>query len=523
MLNLHLLSYIQFLIAGILLYFVYFSIKIKKNRLALIFSIMTFFAVQFTIGYGIELSAQTENLGLLAIKYQYHGLSFLPIFWFIFAYKFYYNKYPNLPIIIIISIIPFITYFLVMTNELHYLYYKSFNMIPYNKYFIFKTEKNYLYYLFICYTYLITLYGICSFYSVWRRSSGELKLQSKLMLIGTIWAPCTNIMYLLKITPSNFDPTSLGFLLMTYFFYKAIFEYDYLDLQEIVRYSVFDRINEGILVIDKNMKIIDINTTTSIIFPYLNSNSIGHFITNYEIGEKIFNNKNEDSFEISVKTDLSEKFFVFRKNSIIFNQKYLGCIYIFQDITHQHELINNLSYMATHDYLTGVYNRMNFLEIAQIELNKLERYGGSVSLFMVDIDFFKKINDTYGHTAGDEVLKVLTNSIKKRLRNSDIFARYGGEEFVILLFNTSFKDTLTISEELRQLVENLDITLNEKTIKITISIGLVYYDNTDIHLNLTQIINLSDTALYEAKNHGRNMVFVSSYNSKNSKLEANYD
>ena len=161
---------------------------------------------------------------------------------------------------------------------------------------------------------------------------------------------------------------------------------------------------------------------------------------------------------------------------------------------------------------------MNFLEIAQLEMNKLERYGGTMSLFMTDIDFFKKVNDTYGHTAGDEVLKVLTNSIKKRLRNSDIFARYGGEEFVILLFNTSYKDTLSISEQLRYLVENLEIIIDEKIIKITISIGLVYYDNLNVHLNLTQLINLSDTALYEAKSHGRNKVFVSNYNSKNQKL-----
>ena len=122
MLNIQLLSYIQFLIAGILLYFIYFSIKIKKNRLALIFSIMTFFAFQFTIGYGIELFAKNKNIGLLAIKYEYHGLSFLPIFWFIFAYKFYNNKYPSSLIIALISIIPFITYFLVMTNESTFLF-----------------------------------------------------------------------------------------------------------------------------------------------------------------------------------------------------------------------------------------------------------------------------------------------------------------------------------------------------------------------------------------------------------------
>ena len=84
------------------------------------------------------------------------------------------------------------------------------------------------------------------------------------------------------------------------------------------------------------MKIIDINTTASIIFPYLNSNSIGNYITNYEIGKNILNNKNEDSFDIAVKTDDIEKFFVFRKNRIVFNKKYLGCIYIFQDSTHQH-------------------------------------------------------------------------------------------------------------------------------------------------------------------------------------------
>lgn len=173
---------------------------------------------------------------------------------------------------------------------------------------------------------------------------------------------------------------------------------------------------------------------------------------------------------------------------------------------------------TTKDGLTNLYVRDVLDIFLRKEIDNAKRQNSYVSFMLIDIDDFKKVNDTYGHTAGDEVLKVLTNSIKKRLRNSDIFARYGGEEFVILLFNTSYKDTLSISEQLRYLVENLEIIIDEKIIKITISIGLVYYDNLNVHLNLTQLINLSDTALYEAKSHGRNKVFVSNYNSKNQKL-----
>ena len=122
---------------------------------------------------------------------------------------------------------------------------------------------------------------------------------------------------------------------------------------------------------------------------------------------------------------------------------------------------------------------------------------------MIDIDFFKKVNDTYGHLIGDEILKHLVNTVKNTLRSSDIFARFGGEEFMILLPETAKKHALSKAEEIRTKVETTPYKDENYDITITISIGVA--DKQD-EQELKDLIIRSDEALYLAKNNGRNQV-----------------
>lgn len=167
---------------------------------------------------------------------------------------------------------------------------------------------------------------------------------------------------------------------------------------------------------------------------------------------------------------------------------------------------------ATLDALTGFYNRRQMEERIKQEISSAKRKHTSLCAIMVDIDYFKRVNDTYGHAAGDFILKTVAKIMRSQLREYDIAARYGGEEFAILLPFTEKDEAVMVAERLRKAVENKFIDIEKvnsqndtKTIQITISLGVYQFKNSDKNQDL--LIN-ADKALYEAKETGRNQVIV---------------
>ena len=155
------------------------------------------------------------------------------------------------------------------------------------------------------------------------------------------------------------------------------------------------------------------------------------------------------------------------------------------------------------DYLTGIYNRGYFLDRLHYELNRMKKY---LSVIMLDIDFFKKYNDTNGHLAGDLVLKELAQVLKGQVRPFDTLGRYGGEEFIIILPEVDNKEAEIICERLRKAVENYKFKYRElqPEKKVTISIGLTTTITKDIETN--ELIKEADKNLYQSKNTGKNRV-----------------
>ncbi|MFN4227190.1 MAG: diguanylate cyclase [Candidatus Ratteibacteria bacterium] len=173
------------------------------------------------------------------------------------------------------------------------------------------------------------------------------------------------------------------------------------------------------------------------------------------------------------------------------------------------ELFSKVKEISIKDGLTGCFNRRKFDEDILVEFAKAKRYGRVFSILMIDIDYFKKYNDFYGHQKGDFVLKKMFELWKTNLRSSDFIYRYGGEEFVILLPETDKKSAYFVAEKLRQIVENTEFEgekESQPSKKITISIGVA--DSSDAE-NVENLIKSADKALYNAKKSGRNNVFVS--------------
>ena len=155
---------------------------------------------------------------------------------------------------------------------------------------------------------------------------------------------------------------------------------------------------------------------------------------------------------------------------------------------------------ATRDALTGAHNRMKFDMMLEAEIKRCKRYDCAMSLAMLDIDNFKKINDRHGHAAGDSALRELVSLVSRHIRECDIFARWGGEEFIILFPETTIEETRIASEKLRQKIEEYDFA---KVGKMTCSFGVTQLLHDDGFESLNKRV---DDSLYEAKRNGRNKV-----------------
>jgi diguanylate cyclase (GGDEF)-like protein len=171
--------------------------------------------------------------------------------------------------------------------------------------------------------------------------------------------------------------------------------------------------------------------------------------------------------------------------------------FVYQSILHRKILKHELQY----DGLTKVFNRKYFLHVAEDAIEKSKKGAHDISVVMVDIDFFKKVNDTYGHQAGDEVLVSVAKILSSSLRELDIIARYGGEEFIIFMM-TDAKNAFDVIEKIRLKIENFTFA-DKPELKITVSFGIAQHHKNE---SLEELIKRADRALYQSKNGGRNRI-----------------
>ncbi|MFZ6758021.1 sensor domain-containing diguanylate cyclase [Undibacterium sp. Ji50W] len=178
---------------------------------------------------------------------------------------------------------------------------------------------------------------------------------------------------------------------------------------------------------------------------------------------------------------------------------------ICRDVTQRKMLERELQRLATTDSLTGIANRRAFLEYAEHTFKSCQRYQTQMTLLMLDLDFFKNINDQYGHQCGDQVLLRFAETVKVELRESDLFGRLGGEEFCVILQQASRSEAMLVAERIRSNVQSLVLTsASGDFILLTVSIGIATYRTEDDRLG--RLLERSDKALYQAKSNGRNQI-----------------
>ncbi|WP_310225913.1 diguanylate cyclase [Paenibacillus qinlingensis] len=343
--------------------------------------------------------------------------------------------------------------------------------------------------------------------------------------------------------------TSFGVLLSAIFFVIAIHRDKVFDIVNIAHQDIIDTIDYGILVLDDNDIVVEINRS---LLPHLDltigfrfdianiltkgqsSSHIDSFLQtylNYPMERSAIEMKFADGRHINMQTA-----------PITVNRTRVGRIITFQDVSELHRLMEatnlqneilqernrsliniqnelsqtnqKLEHMAITDALTGIYNRLYLTQKLEYEVLHHIKYQMPFALILLDIDYFKLINDNYGHLVGDQMIQSTVEVIKQSLRPTDIFARFGGEEFIIYLPQTSPSQAKFLAERIKSTVESNKLIAKKipYSLSITISIGLLSITNFTLEHSknpstyLTDLLEAVDKALYMAKDEGRNRI-----------------
>jgi diguanylate cyclase (GGDEF)-like protein/PAS domain S-box-containing protein len=275
--------------------------------------------------------------------------------------------------------------------------------------------------------------------------------------------------------------------------------------------AILDSIHAGIILIDaETHKIIDANPEALKLMGAPKDQVLNNICHNYicpaELGSCPITDKgqNVDNAERVLLTMGGDRIPILKTVVSVNINGRANLLETFSDITELKLLQKKLELLATTDSLTGILNRRHFIELSEKEISRGQRSGFPLSIAMIDIDHFKEINDTYGHTVGDLAIKGLVALCNDDLRPYDLFGRLGGEEFAITMVECDLQKAFVMSERLRKKIANYILNVNGQKIKIKISIGVAELSGDTE--SFESLMKRADQVLYLAKKLGRNRV-----------------
>jgi len=402
-------------------------------------------------------------------------------------------------------------FFIILTNERHFLFYSAIEYIGAENYM--SVSRGALYWV----NQTVVVLCMAGVYTVvierLIKSGKKIRRQMNYIVMGTLAAFAANILNFTNALPKNMDLLPYVMTLSLALFAADMGRHKIWDIASVASNTVLETMEEALVVLNTGGGFWFCNNSARALFPALESFPITETITKAEdwpeelgapdrLGEL-----HEVTFELG-GTERREKKSAYRATVNMLKDERgvnLGWQIIIYDITEITYLIAQLENLATKDPLTGVANRRYFLERVNRELDMAERHKLATALIMYDIDFFKKVNDAYGHAAGDYILCAVVETVKAQLRSYDIIARYGGEEFVI--FSTSGDEDSLYKFALRlcKAVESAEFVYEGTRIPITASFGAVQIPPGG---SFNDAMLSVDEAMYKAKNNGRNQVVI---------------
>lgn len=491
----------------------------------------------WAFSYAMITLSPTLETKIFWLRVENIGIQSVPIFWFFFSLK--YTRLDRWltgqPIMLAFGVIPVISLFFIFSDTWFHLYYTSVRIAT-DAGGPLIISRGTWYWVALVFVYLLYIIGLVALVNRFVQSRSVYRKQTP-YLIGAVVIPFTmNLVYqlnpgLLPIFPAPVDLTPLSFTITAVLLAADIFGLRLLDIVPIARDNVMESIPEMVFVLDEKERIIDANAMAQNWLDKPMHEIIGR--EPIEVFQKwpqllqrfFFMERTREEIEIPGPPPRTLETII----TPIYNRsKQLeGRVILAYDITDrkklEEELKNTnqalqvqldenerlrlqLQEQAIRDPLTGVFNRRYFAEALDKETARAVREEIPFSLIVLDVDFFKKVNDTYGHKCGDLVLQALAKFLQENTRRSDIVCRFGGEEFVILMPDAAVVDAHERAELFRKRFEAHVVEYEGKQVKSTFSAGVASFP---IHAKSGDVLlNMADMALYQSKEAGRNRVTV---------------
>lgn len=358
------------------------------------------------------------------------------------------------------------------------------------------------------YSYLLIFIGVLVLAVTLYRSRGVYRMQATFILAATVTPWIIHILFLSldsRVLFPNADITPFIFSITALLIAYALIRYHLLDVVPIARSILIESMSEGVCVLDSQNRIVDINQSARDALPselYIGQRVEQVFKRWIDIVSHFFD---EEMAQIEVV--IEDRYLDLRISPVHDKrQRFLGKLVVWRDITELKNTQLRLQQLATIDELTLAFNRRHFMELAEAQFNQAIRQNQPFALALIDLDYFKGINDKYGHPAGDQVLAEFSRMFSMNIRDFDVFGRLGGEEFALLMPNSDIHFAYQVSERMRSMIANTPIPINDEEVVLTFSLGVAMLQGAQD--TLAALFRRADQALYAAKYSGRNRVAI---------------
>jgi len=465
----------------------------------------------YLFGYLMIINSNDLQEMIFWNQIQYLGLPFISVLWLMVALLYTKTIYSlKTQMVFLLFSVPGITFFMRLTNSWHHLFYTKWEIRQFFGYYSLYMERGFWYYVNISYTILCLLLTVIVYFIGYQKNkAGYSKPHFLVFLFASLLPFIGIVMIIFTFEEWSIDYSALimpaSLLIISY----GILKYDFLEIRTLARETIFENNSAGMVVLGPGKKVIDYNKAAEKFFEAmnisLNNYPIEHILDRTPKLLEIFDNESRRDF--SLVLDGEERFFEI--DTVPLGDPHHGNTRILKsirDVTEERKIQEKLKYLATIDSLSGIYNRAEFMDLAKRELDRAKMNSEDLSLLIMDVDHFKAINDTFGHGAGDEIIREIGRILKASLRKTDIAGRIGGEEFAVVLRDASLEEAKKVAEKLRGTVAGKKVNYMEQEIHFTVSIGVAaIHCNTD---DIEDILKVADDALYKAKAEGRNCVEV---------------
>ncbi len=477
----------------------------KAGLMATFLSISMVATTIYAFGYTMELASNTLSQILFWVKIEHLGIEFIGPTWLLFTLCLSGRQKMLTPSRMLgFFIIPIGIVFSVLTNRVHLNPQLTANApFPTLSY-----TRGPIAWIGIGYIGFCLLLSLILFVIMYLQAAPAFRKQALIFALGSLFPLTGMVITATNKSLYNLDLAPLSMSISGMFFVIGFQYLQILDIVPLARDVIFEGMGDSVLVFDNDARLVDFNLQAKIIFSEIGDGSVGLPVNTVFGNDSLLTKLIREDSKEPIKLQRGES--TYRCVMLpLYNpqKKCVGKIVTLQDYTEVENLVKQLSNLATLDYLTGIYNRRYFYELATKEIARTERLGKQLSLILFDLDDFKLINDTLGHSAGDAVLKFIVTLILQRLRRYDIFGRFGGDEFLILLPETDIAAAQTLAEELRILLQKSNIPFEDQIIKTTGSFGVasVALQQT---ASFEDLVRRADKAVYVAKDSGRNRVCI---------------